>query len=59
MRVVKGDELREFGQILLNHGRIVFQEEVVQILWDEGGERGKSDGLVVEVKGKKRRAERI
>ena len=35
--IVEGDELRKFGQIFLNNGRVVFQEKVGQVLGYEGG----------------------
>lgn len=33
--LMKGGELGELAQVLLDDGRIVLQEEPVQILWDE------------------------
>ena len=59
LRIVEGNELREFGQIFLNDGRIVFEKEVMQVLGNEGGERGKGDSFVVEVERQKRGAKGI
>ena len=56
---MEGDELREFGQILLNDGRVVFEEEVVEILGDEGGKRGEGNSLVVEVQSEEGSAKRV
>ena len=56
---MEGNELREFGQIFLNDGRIVFEEEVVQVLGNEGGERGEGDSFVVKVERQKRGAKGI
>jgi len=33
---MKCDQVREFGQILLNDGRVVLPEEVVQVFRNEG-----------------------
>ena len=59
LRIVEGNELREFGQIFLNDGRIVFEKAVVQILGNEGRERGEGDSFVVKVERQKRGAKGI
>ena len=46
---MKSGELREFGEIFLNDGGIVLQEEVVEVFGNEGGKRRESHRLVVEV----------
>lgn len=52
LRVVKCDQVLELGKVFLNHSRIVFKEEIVQVFWNEGRQTGVS--LSYENKRKKK-----
>ena len=43
-RVVEGDQVREFGQIFLDHRRVVLPEEAVQVLGHKGRKAGVRQG---------------
>jgi len=49
--------VREDGEVLVDHGRVVFEEEVGGVLVDEVAQTGVGERLVVEVEVEEGRAE--
>lgn len=47
--VMECDEMRKLGQVFLDDGGVILEEEVMEILGYECGEASVSNSLVVEV----------